>query len=80
MHRNYFTFAAQANYLNKVLDQGHILACFTHRKNELVLEIESDEVYLLRIGVDPQKPYILLYNQQNIKDPRIDFFQSVISE
>ena len=80
MHRNYYTFAAQVNYLNKVLDQGLILACFTHRKNELVLEIESDDIYLLRIGIDPQKPYILLYNQQNIKDPRIDFFQSVISE
>jgi len=80
MHRNYYTFAAQVIYLNKVLDQGRILACFTHRKNELVIEIESDDVYLLRIGIDPHKPYILLYNQQNIKDPRIDFFQSVISE
>ncbi len=80
MHRNYYTFAAQVAYLNTRLTGGHIAACFTHRKNELVLEIEAEKSYNLRISIDAQKPYILLYPHQNIKDHTIDFFTSIISQ
>ena len=80
MHRNYYTFASQTHFLNQVLNQTRIISCFTHRKNELVIEFESQQVHYLRIGIDPQQPYILVYDKQTIKDPKIDFFTPVCGE
>jgi predicted ribosome quality control (RQC) complex YloA/Tae2 family protein len=42
-----------------------------------VINLESDEELFLRIGLNPQTPYLLLYKAQVIKDPRIHFFKEL---
>ena len=77
MHRNYFLFEKQVFSLNKRLQSSTITECFAHRKDELVLLLESDERYHLRIGVNSQKPYILLDKAQSIKDPHVFLFKEI---
>lgn len=77
MHRNYFLFERQIHSLNKRLQSYTISECFTHRKDELVINLKSDEDFFLRIGLNPQTPYLLLYKAQVIKDPRIHFFKEL---
>jgi predicted ribosome quality control (RQC) complex YloA/Tae2 family protein len=77
MHRNYFLFYRQALYLTKMIKGKNIRDCFTHRKNELVLDLED---VFLRIGLFAHMPYILLYDRQGIKTPSAGFFQSLIGQ
>ena len=78
MHRNYYLFERQVYSLQKKLLSARLISCFTHRKNELVLRLENKDEYLLRIGLQVQTPYILLYPMQNIRDPRTHFFKEII--
>jgi predicted ribosome quality control (RQC) complex YloA/Tae2 family protein len=78
MHRNYYLFKRQVEFLNHKLSSSKINRCFTHRKDELVLELSSNGSYFLRIGVQIQLPYLIFYPTQNIKDPSIDFFSEII--
>ena len=80
MHRNYFLFKKQVEALNTSLQLSNIIGCFTHRKNELVVHISKKEDYFLRIGLNSQAPYILIYKVQNIKDPRTFFFEELNGE
>jgi len=80
MHRNYYTFERQVTYLNQHFSEAIISDCYSHRKNELVLEIENEKLNLLRIGIDPQQPYLLKYSYQNIKDPKVRFFIQLKSQ
>ena len=77
MHRNYFLFERQVYSLNPLLSSCKISECFTHRRDELVIVLESDEKLYLRIGLNQQTPYILSYKVQVIKDPRIHFFKEL---
>jgi len=80
MHRNYFLFESQVNSLNEKLQSSTISDCFTHRKDELVINLVSDEDFFLRVGLNPQIPYLLLYKAQIIKDPQIHFFKDIIGK
>jgi predicted ribosome quality control (RQC) complex YloA/Tae2 family protein len=77
MHRNYFLFEKQVKYLSPQLKASTIVSCFTHRKNELVIHIDSDEELFLRISLDAQTPYFVTYKARNIKDPRTFFFKEL---
>ena len=80
MHRNYYIFEKQVADLNKTLIHAQIVRCFSHRKNELVLEISGNHQSLLRIGIDTRMPYILLYEPQNIREPKISLFEELNSQ
>jgi predicted ribosome quality control (RQC) complex YloA/Tae2 family protein len=43
----------------------------------MVIHIDSDEELFIRIGLNSQTPYFLLYKAQSIKDPRIYFFKEL---
>jgi len=77
MNRNYFLFEKQIHSLNKKLNSSAISGCFTHRKDELVIIIASNEEYYLRIGINSQTPYMLLDKAHVIKDPRVLFFKEL---
>jgi len=80
MHRNYFIFERQVSELKNILPGRELQRCFTYRKDELVLQFGGKEGYFLRIGLNLQKPYLLLTPFQNIKDPLTTFFASLQSE
>jgi predicted ribosome quality control (RQC) complex YloA/Tae2 family protein len=80
MHRNYFLFEKQVKSLSDRLTSSSILDCFTHRKNELVIRIQSQEEKFLRIGIETQTPYFLKYPVQRIKDPHTFFFANLNSQ
>lgn len=80
MYRNYFLFAEQVRWLNEEITSAVIEGCFTHRKSELVLQIQSDAVNFLRIGLQPSLPYILLSTVRNIKEAKIEFFQEITGQ
>jgi predicted ribosome quality control (RQC) complex YloA/Tae2 family protein len=77
MHRNYFLFQRQVLALNEILSGKSVDDCFTHRKNELVLQLEDS---FLRIGLSAHIPYLLLYDPQGIKTPCTRFFQLLIGQ
>jgi len=77
MHRNYYLFKRQVDFLNQKLNKAIITNCLTHRKDELVLEISATDSYFLRIGVQIYLPYLVLYKSQNIKDPCVNFFPEI---
>ena len=77
MHRNYFLFEKQVSLLNHLILSCRISECFTHRRDELVIVLESNEKLYLRIGLNQQLPYILVYEAQVIKDPCIHFFKEI---
>ena len=77
MHRNYYLFEKQVHSLNKRLQSCTISDCFTHRKDELVIILKSDEEWFLRIGLNSQLPYLMMDSPQVIKDPRIHFFKEL---
>ncbi len=77
MHRNYYLFDKQVEFLHNKLQSYQLTDCFTHRKEELVLRLTSDEEYLLRIGLNNLYPYILLYPYHEIRDPKARFFEKL---
>jgi predicted ribosome quality control (RQC) complex YloA/Tae2 family protein len=77
MHRNYFLFYRQILDLDNRLKGKSVHVCFTHRKNELVLDLGD---YFLRIGLFAHTPYILFYDPQGIKTPYTRFFQPLIGQ
>ena len=77
MHRNYFLFEKQINSLNTLLKPSTISGCFTHRKDELVVIVNSNEEYYLRIGISSQTPYMLIEKSYPIKDPSTHFFNEL---
>lgn len=80
MHRNFYLFEQQVIFLRSRIIGLTIADIFTHRKDELVLRIENDRPYFLRIGIGKQTPYILLNPAQNIKEPKIDFFNEIVGQ
>jgi predicted ribosome quality control (RQC) complex YloA/Tae2 family protein len=62
------------------LKASTVCECFTHRKNELVIHLESDEDMFIRIGLNSHTPYFLKYKVQSIKDPRTFFFTEITGE
>jgi predicted ribosome quality control (RQC) complex YloA/Tae2 family protein len=44
------------------------------------VHVSKEEEYFLRIGLDSQTPYILIFKAQNIKDPRTFFFEEINDE
>jgi hypothetical protein len=76
MYRNYYLFRRQTEFLNRSLSGHTILKCFTHRKDELVISMlnPAQENVFLRIGLQIQLPYLLLYTGYPVKDPQTDFF------
>ena len=74
MHRNYYSFQREVEFLNDHISGAIINKCFSHRKNELVLELEGKQPYYLRLSVNVHRPYLLLYQPQNIRDPQISIF------
>lgn len=80
MHRNYFLFAEQVRWLNTKVSGAKIESCFSHRKSELVIQLNSDTNNFLRLGLQPYQPYVLLSTARNIKDAKISFFQDIVGE
>ena len=80
MHRNYYIFERQVSDLDQMLNGGRICGCFSHRKDELVLEIEQQEIFHLRLGIDAHSPYLLQSDNYNIKDPKIQFFPEILDQ
>jgi predicted ribosome quality control (RQC) complex YloA/Tae2 family protein len=77
MHRNYFIFERQVTEINKTLSGAVLQSCFTYLKEELVLHFDHPTPYFLRIGLNLQRPYLLLTPVQRIRDPRTEFFGSL---
>jgi predicted ribosome quality control (RQC) complex YloA/Tae2 family protein len=80
MHRNYYLFLRQIHYLNSFFKGATVIKCFSHRKDELVLKLLCTKEYFLRISVQKQFPYLLVYSAQNIKEPQIQFFKEIIGK
>jgi len=80
MHRNYFVFEHQVFFINTRLQGATISRCFTHRRNELVLDYISESSGFLRIGLQPSIPYLLLDPARNIKEPSFAFFERLNGE
>jgi len=77
MHRNYFIFERQVSEIQRQLSGFILQQCFTYRKEELILHLGDKKQYFLRIGLNLQKPYLLLTDFQNIKEPQTSFFDSI---
>lgn len=80
MNRNYYLFEKQVEFLHNKLQSYQLTDCFTHRKEELVLRLASGEENLLRIGLNSQYPYILLYPYHETKDPKARFFEKLYEQ
>ena len=79
MYRNYYLFKRQLDFLNNTLPGSTLTKCFTHRKDEMVISLrpaEQEEVFL-RISLQIQLPYLLLYPGHVVKDPRTEFFPEI---
>ncbi len=74
MYRNYYLFARQVRFLNEKLSGKTVVDCFTHRKDELVLNFEDS---FLRIGISPSLPYLLNYEPHNIKEAKFRVFDEL---
>lgn len=77
MHNNYFLFETQVNWLNKFCTDAVIRECFTHRKSELVLRIETDKEYFLRCGISAALPYLVVYPAQKVNQNYTTFFKEL---
>jgi predicted ribosome quality control (RQC) complex YloA/Tae2 family protein len=77
MHRNYFLFHQQIKYLNTLLQDYMIISSFTHRKDELVLHIDGDDDFFLRISVNKRLPYVILNRSYNIKEHHVNLFPEI---
>jgi predicted ribosome quality control (RQC) complex YloA/Tae2 family protein len=75
MHRSYFLFERQVFHLNQQLKAAVIIKCFTHRKDELVVQCETGQSCFLRIGLQHFLPYLITDSIRNIKEPSFDFFE-----
>ena len=75
MHRNYFVFERQVLFINTRVQGAVINRCFTHRRNELVIDYTAQSSGFLRIGLLPSLPYLLLEQARNIKEPSTRFFE-----
>ena len=80
MHQNYYLFERQVFSLNRLCISSRIAECFTHRKDELVIALESGEKSFLRIGIGSQTPYILLFKAHVIRDPHTYFFKELLGK
>ena len=82
MHRNYYLFKHQLDFLNSTITHCKICRCYTYRKDELVLSLlpKDGGELSLRISVQIQFPYLLLYPGQHIKDPQIEFFPEITGQ
>jgi predicted ribosome quality control (RQC) complex YloA/Tae2 family protein len=80
MHKNYYLFKTQTNWLKGNILCHSIRECFTYQKSELVLHINNDDTYFLRICVASSQPYILKTKTINIKDSRIHLFDDLIGQ
>jgi len=62
MHINYFTLKRQVESLVPLLEGGFIRRCFSHHKNELVLEIDKNhkETLFLHFSCDAQYPFLVV--------------------
>ena len=77
MHRNYFLFEKQIQFIQKKIIFSTIARCFTYRKDELIISLVSEEDLFLRIGLNSRTPYILLDKAHNLKYPHINFFPEI---
>ena len=80
MYKNYYLFKAQTIWLNDQINASSILECFTFQKSELVLRIEKEEEYFLRISINPSQPYIVLSKSRNIKESKVNLFNELIGQ
>jgi predicted ribosome quality control (RQC) complex YloA/Tae2 family protein len=80
MYRNYYLFKRQVEFLNQELKGASITDCYSHRKDELVLDITGESKFLLRIGVHINLPYLVLFETQNIRDPKVSFFPKILDQ
>jgi predicted ribosome quality control (RQC) complex YloA/Tae2 family protein len=77
MHKNYYLFKNQTNWLNKELKNFTIHECFTFQKSELVLRIADKEELFLKISINPSHPYIVLSKSRNIKGSNVELFKEL---
>ena len=80
MYRNFYLFERQVAWLRPTITGARVVDSFTHRRDELVLRLEKEATYLLRIGVQSRMPYIILENDRNIKDPQTVIFKTITGQ
>lgn len=66
MDLHYITLKRQADFLNKCLQNGTITACYTQKKNEMIIEVPESQAgsWQVQLSADSNYPFILL------RDPR----------
>ncbi len=75
MFKNYYLFSELLNEIRPQIVGQIIDRVFTHRKDEVVVQLNND--HWLRLGVSAAQPYILLDSKRSVSQPQFTLFKAL---
>ncbi|MBD3226389.1 MAG: DUF814 domain-containing protein [Caldithrix sp.] len=76
MHKNYYLFKRQVDFIKPQVIGGTINRMFTFQKNEVVMEFSrSGRMFFLFLNIHPSLPHIILKDAFHIRKPEFQVFE-----